>query len=50
MANEREVEVNLKTNLVEVRGDKNIAIFANVENPNERNSAEVCNKLTQNSS
>lgn len=50
VANEREVEVNLKTNLVEVRGDKNIAIFANVENPNERNSVEVCNRLTQNSS
>lgn len=39
--NERGIDVNLKTNLVEVQSDKNIAIFANVENPSERKSFEV---------
>lgn len=38
---ERHIEVNLKTNLIEVQGDKNTAIFANVENPNEKKSVEV---------
>lgn len=41
VVDERDVEVNLKTNLVEVQCDKNIAIFASVENPNERKSVEV---------
>lgn len=39
---QRDIHVNLKTNLVEVNGDKNIAIFENVENPKERTSVEVC--------
>lgn len=37
----RDIDVNLKTNLVEVNSDKNIAIFANVDNPKERTSVEV---------
>lgn len=41
VANERSVEVNLKTNLVEVQGDKNTAIFANIDNPAERKSVKV---------
>lgn len=41
VANERHVEVNLKTNLVEVQADKNTAIFASVDNPNEKTSVEV---------
>lgn len=41
VVNEREIEVNLKTNLVEVQGEKNIAIFANVDNPKEKKSMEV---------
>lgn len=41
VANERSVEVNLKTNLIEVQGDKNTAIFANVDKPSERKSVEV---------
>lgn len=41
VANERKIEVNLKTNLVEVQSDKNTAIFASVDNPNERNIIEV---------
>lgn len=42
VADGREINVNLKTNLVEVQSDKNTAIFASVENPNERKSIEVC--------
>lgn len=38
---ERKIDVNLKTNLVEVIHDKNIAVFANIENPSERTSIEV---------
>lgn len=38
---ERDIEVNLKTNLVEVIGNKNIAIFANVDDPQKRTSIEV---------
>lgn len=38
---ERGIDVNLKTNLIEVQSDKNVAIFANVENPSERKSFEV---------
>lgn len=41
VANERDVKVNLKTNLIEVQGDKNTAIFASVDNPNEKFSIEV---------
>lgn len=41
VAKARDIEVNLKTNLVEVQGDKNTAIFANVDNPNERKSVQV---------
>lgn len=41
VANEREIEVNLKMNLIEVRGDTNVAIFAHVENPNEKKCVEV---------
>lgn len=46
VANERDVKVNLKTNLLEVQGNKNIAIFGNVENPDERFSIEVILILT----
>lgn len=38
---QRNIDVNLKTNLIEVIPDKNIAIFANVENPSERHNVEV---------
>lgn len=38
---ERDIDVNLKSNLVEVLPDKNIAVFANVDNPKERHSVEV---------
>lgn len=38
---QRNIDVNLKTNLVEVLPDKNIAVFANVENPSERHNVEV---------
>lgn len=38
---ERDIQVNLKTNLVEVQPEKNIAIFASVDAPNERHSVEV---------
>lgn len=41
VANKREIEVNLKTNLVEVQGDKNVAVFANMDNPNEKKYVEV---------
>lgn len=41
VANEREIEVNLKTNLIEVQSDRNTAIFANVENPSEKKSVQV---------
>lgn len=41
VVNERDIEVNLKTNLVEVQGDKNTAIFASVDSPNERKSVQV---------
>lgn len=41
VANERHVTVNLKTNLIEVKGDKNEAIFANVDKPTERSTFEV---------
>lgn len=37
----RDINVNLKTNLIEVQSDKNVAIFANVDNPNERKTFEV---------
>lgn len=38
---ERDIEVNLKTNLVEVLPDKNVAVFASVDNPSERQNVEV---------
>lgn len=38
---QRDINVNLKTNLIEVQSDKNVAVFANVDNPNERTSVEV---------
>lgn len=41
VAKERDIIVNLKTNLVEVNSDKNEAIFANVDNPTERTTFEV---------
>lgn len=41
VVNERNIEVNLKTNLVEVLPDKNVAVFANVDNPSERHNVEV---------
>lgn len=41
VANQRDIQVNLKSKLVEVHGDKNTAIFANVDNPSQRTSVEV---------
>lgn len=41
VVNERNIDVNLKTNLVEVLPDKNIAVFANVDKPSERHNVEV---------
>lgn len=41
VAKERNVNVKLKTNLVEVRSDKNEAIFANIDHPNERTVVNV---------
>lgn len=41
VANERHIEVNLKTNLIEVQGDTNTAIFANVEHPIETKAIQV---------
>lgn len=41
VVDKRDIEVNLKTNLVEVQGDKNTAIFANVDNPNEKKIVQV---------
>lgn len=38
----RDIEVNLKTELVEVIGDKNIAVFASVDDPKTRTEIEVC--------
>ncbi|XP_031625922.1 sulfide:quinone oxidoreductase, mitochondrial [Contarinia nasturtii] len=40
VANGRSIEVNLKTNLIEVHGDKNVAVFASMDNPNEKKSIE----------
>lgn len=48
VASERQVDVNLKTNLIEVQGHKNTAIFANVDNPNEKSSVEVGMDYLQN--
>lgn len=45
VANDRNIDVNLKTNLIKVDGDRNVAVFANVENPNEQTSVEVCISL-----
>lgn len=42
LVKERNIEVNLKTELVEVIGDKNIAVFANVDDPSVRTEVEVC--------
>lgn len=42
VAEKRAIDVNLKTNLIEVQSDKNVAVFANVDNPNERKTFEVC--------
>lgn len=50
VANERDVEVNLKTNLVEVQSDRSTAIFASVENPNERKTVEVSTRKRPKSS
>lgn len=41
VAKQRNVNVNLKTNLVEVHGRKNQAVFANVDNPSERTTVDV---------
>lgn len=38
---ERGIDVNLKTNLVEVLPDKHIAVFANVDNPSQGHNVEV---------
>lgn len=38
---ERDIQVNLKRNLIEVKHEKNLAIFANVDNPNEQTTVEV---------
>lgn len=38
---ERDIQVNLKTNLVEVNHEKNVAVFANTERPSVRTSIEV---------
>lgn len=44
LVEKRDIKVNLKTNLVEVKPHKNIAVFANVENPNDKFEIEVNNK------
>lgn len=41
VAKQRNVNVNLKANLVEVHGKTNQAVFANVENPFERTTVDV---------
>lgn len=41
VAKQRDIEVNVKTNLVEVIGQKNIAVFANVDNPNDKKQIQV---------
>lgn len=45
VAKQRNVNVNLKTNLVEVHGKKNQAIFANVDNPSEQTTVDVRNSF-----
>lgn len=42
----RNIEVNLKTELVEVIGDKNIAVFASVDDPKTRTEVEVGETLS----
>lgn len=42
----RNIQVNLKTELVEVIGDKNIAVFASVDDPKTRTEIEVCATLS----
>lgn len=37
----RGIEVNLKTELIEVIGDKNVAIFANVDDKKQRTEIKV---------
>lgn len=44
---QRDIDVHLKTNLVEVIGDKNIAVFENVDNPKERTSVPVSMSMWQ---
>lgn len=46
MAKERNIQVNLKTHLIEVKPEKNIAIFQNVDNPNEKTEIEVIFDIT----
>lgn len=41
VAKDRNIDVNLKTNLVRVDGSKNIATFANVDKPEEQTTVEV---------
>lgn len=41
VAKDRNIDVNLKTDLVRVDGSKNLATFANVDNPNEQTTIEV---------
>lgn len=41
VANQRNIEVNLKTYLVEVKPNENIAIFQNVDDPNKKTEIEV---------
>lgn len=48
VANGRNIDVNLKTNLVRVDGSKNEATFANVDNPDDQTTVEVLNNRTKN--
>lgn len=41
VANNRQIHVNLKTNLIHIDGSKNVATFANMDNPTDQTKTEV---------
>lgn len=42
VCNERDIQINLTTNLIEIRLDSREAIFQDLRNPDEKKTLQVC--------